>query len=74
MRHNVFYVLNTPKIKVIEVKIEVKYYCSYINLYKICKASILKHMILTSPNSKDNISNSFVLGKCTLSTGLSLYI
>ena len=43
-------------------------------LYQINRASVLKHITLTSQNNIENIANGFVHGKyCTL-TGLSLYL
>ena len=46
----------------------------YKKLYQINRAPILKHISLTSQNSKGDIANGFVHGKYIILTGLSLYL
>ena len=46
--------------------------CFYTKLYQINRASVLKHITLTSQNCIDNMRNGFVHGKYIILTGLSL--
>ena len=46
----------------------------YPKLYQINRASVLKHITLTSQNCIDNIRNGFVHRNYIILTGLSLYL